>query len=52
VRLDGIAYGLLKLPLQAVSLAQAFQVKIDQGLLIAGMVAELAVVVITGIHEL
>ena len=38
VRLDGIADGLLKLSLQAVSLAQACQVKINQGLLIAGMI--------------
>ena len=52
VRLDGIAYSLLKLSLQAVSLAQACQVKINQGLLIAGMITHLAVVVITGIHEL
>ena len=52
MRLNGIADGLLKLPLQTVDLAQACQVKIDQGLLIAGMVAELAVVVITGIQKL
>src|SRR5262245_60299121 len=52
VCLKSISHRLFKLPLQTVGLAQAPQVEINQRLLIAGLVAELAIIVITGFHQL
>src|SRR5262245_31856071 len=52
VCLKSISHRLFKFPLQAVGLAQASQVEINQRFLIAGMVTELAVIVLTGLQQL
>src|SRR5215510_13204595 len=49
---QGGAHGLFKLPLQAVGFAQAPQIEINERFLITGVVAELAVVIVTGFDKL